>query len=380
MAETPPSDTAPAFPKLLKLPAIERPYTLPVLAPAEVKSAADLPDRLLLGDLVPDSFRFEKKGWSAEWRDPDGYRTRFRYAGNLSSLELDYRGDEAVTLTTAERFADLGQTVQTIHPGAWLDKLARHLEGRYNLRVFPHREDDAVGGAFPDGHLLCLVMPVAAERLMELFELHKRLQKDAAIRTGIDAYLRLGFSVVNYLEGRNPPMLAHPAGLVLHHVNALGTPAAEMPVREEDEEGLAAWTLRRSHYLYVAHLHLREAARFAARLAEAGLLGAADGGEGYPRGPEFAAALLPFGYEYAAQNAYWFDKDRRRRMFYPSFADADDRNALGAVQGGAGGDLWTKALIRDAMKLSEQFKADTARGFAEGLAVGMGRPEAGELH
>jgi hypothetical protein len=223
-------------------------------------------------------------------------------------------------------------------------------------------------------------MPVAAERLMDLFELHKRLQKDAAIRTGIDAYLRLGFSVVNYLEGRNPPMLAHPAGLVLHHVNALGTPAAEMPVREEDEEGLAAWTLRRSHYLYVAHLHLREAARFAARLAEAGLLGAADGGEGYPRGPEFAAALLPFGYEYAAQNAYWFDKDRRRRMFYPSFADADDRNALGAVQGGAGGDLWTKALIRDAMKLSEQFKADTARGFAEGLAVGMGRPEAGELH
>lgn len=376
MAQTTEFDTPPAFPKLLALPAIERPVRVPVATFAEVRTAADLPDRLLLGDLVPESFRHEKKGWSAEWIDADGHRARFRYAGGLSSLELAFRGNEAVTLTTAERFAELGQTVQTIHPGAWLDILGPHLEGRYNLRVFPHREDDAVGGDFPDGHLLALVMPVPADRLMALFDLHKSIAADAAIRTGVTAYLRLAFSVVNYIEGRNPAMLAHPAGLVLHHVNALGTPAAEMPVRETDEEGVAACTLRRSHYLYVAHLHLREAARLVGRLAEAGFIGRANATrEGWPHAPEFGAALLPFGYEYAAKNAYWFDRGRRRRMFYPTFADTNDRNALGSQRG----EVWIRALIRDAQKKSERLKAETARAFAEGLAAGMGRPERG-LH
>ena len=377
MAQNPESDSPPAFPKLLALPAVERPVRIPVTHFAAVRSADDLPDRLLLGDLRPESFRWEKKGWSAVWVDADGHRARFRHAGGLSSLELAYRGDEAVTLTGAERFVDLGQTVQTIHPGAWLDILGRHLEGQYNLRVFPHREDDAVGGDFPDGHLLTLVMPVPADRLMALFELHRRLQGDADIRTGLTAYLRLAFSVVNYIEGRNPAMLAHPAGLVLYHVNALGTPAAEMPVRETDEEGVAAWTLRRSHYLYVAHLHLREAARLVSRLAGAGFIAqAGEAREGYPQAPEFGAALLPFGYEYAARNAYWFDRDRRRRMVYPAFADADDRNALGSQRG----EVWIRALIRDAQKKSERLKTDTARAFAEGLAAGMGRPAPEGLH
>jgi hypothetical protein len=365
-------NTSYAFPKLIQLPAVRRPVNVPVDKLVEVKSAADLPDRLLLGDLVPESFKHEKKGWSAEWRDADGHRAKFRCAGGLSSLELTYAGDEAVTLVTAERFAELAQTIQNIHPGAWLAKLAEHIEPRYNLRLFPHREDDAVGGDFPDGHILSLVMPVPADRLMDVFELHKRLQDDTAIRGGIDGYLRYGFSVVNYLEGRNHPMLSNPVGLVLFHVNALGTPAAEMPVREEDEQGTAAWTLQRSHYQYVAHCHLRDLARFVGKLAEAGLI--AEKGvaaEGWPGGAEFGAVALPYGYEYVATNAWWFDAAGSRRMFYPKFADADDRNQLG----GYGGDIWIKAMIRDAAKAAEAYRADTVRAYAEGVSKEAGRPD-----
>jgi hypothetical protein len=366
------ADSAPVFPKLLPLPTIERPVHLPVDRPSEVRSADDLPNRLFLGDLVAESFRVQKKGWVAEWRDTDGHLARYRFAGHLSSLEMAYDGDELVTLITAERFAELGQSIQNIHPGAWLGKLGERLEPAYNLRVFPHREDDAVGGDFPDGHLISLVMPVAADRLMDLFDLHKRLQTDATIRTGINAYLRLAYSIVNYLEGRNPAMLAHPVGLVMHHVNALGTPAADMPVRELDNEGDAAWTLRRSHYLYVAHLHLRDAARLIERMAEAGFIGRKrQAAEGYPDGPEFAAALLPFGYEYAAKNAWWFDPEGRRRMFYPSFADADERNALASHSG----EIFVKSLIRDAQKTASQFKAETVREFMEGMAGGALTPE-----
>lgn len=368
--------STPTFPKLLQLPAIQRPVTVPVADLGAVQSAADLPARLFLGDLVADSYTPVKKGWTADWRDPDGHRTRFRYAGGLSSLELAFAGDEAVTLVTATRFAELGASVQGIHPGAWLAKLGERLEPMYNLRVFPHREDDAVGGDFPDGHLVSLVMPVPADRLMALFDLHKALQNDAAIRTPIDAYLRYAFSSVNYIEGSCHAMLAHPAGLVLHHVNALGTPAAEMPLRETDPEGVAAWTLQRGHYLYVAHCRLREAARWVQRLAGAGFIGAADSGrEGWPYAPEFGAALLPFGYEYAATNVWWFDKGRSRRMFYPRFADPDDRQTLA----GNSGDVWLKALIRDAGKAAEQCRAETARAFAEGMAEAAGKP-AGPAH
>jgi hypothetical protein len=380
MPETTPAGAVPAFPKILRLPEIQRPVTIPVATPAEVQSAVDLPSRLLFGDLVPASFQRQKKGWVAEWRDAEGQQTRLRYAGHLSGLELRFLDDEVVTLVSAERFADLAQAVQNIHPGAWLDKLAKQLEAQYNLRVFPHREEDAVGADFPDGHLLTLLMPVPADRLMALYDLHKQLQNDPEIKTGIDAYARLHFSVVNYIEGRNHPMLAHPAGLVLHHVNALGTPAAEMPIREEDEEGVTAWTLQRSHYLYIAHCHLRELNRFVVRLAAAGFIGAAGlGKEGWPHAAEFGAALLPFGYEYAAKNAWWFDQGRHRRMFYPSFGDSDDRNQLG----GQSGDLWIKALIREAQKAAEFTKADTARAFAEGMAAGGSanlRPDPAELH
>jgi hypothetical protein len=363
-------NTTSAFPKLIQLPAIQRPVTVPVDKLVEVKSVADLPDRLLLGDLVPESFKREKKGWSAEWRDADGHSAKFRCAGGLSSLELRYDGDEAVTLVTAERFAELAQTIQNTHPGAWMAKLAEALEPAYNVRVFPHREEDAVGGDFPDGHLISLVMPVPADRLMDLFNLHKQLQQDVTIRGGIDAYVRYGFSVVNYLEGRNHPMLAHPAGLVLNHVNALGTPAAEMPQREEDEEGTAAWTLQRSHYIYVAHCHLRDMARFVQRLGEAGFIAAATGKEGWPNGPEFGAAILPFGYEYAAVNVWWFDREGRRRMFYPRFADPDDRKQMG----GHSSDIWLKAMIRDAGKAAEQCRVDTVQVFAEGLSEAAGKP------
>lgn len=367
---------APTFPKLIQLPVIQRPASIPVATLAEVKSAADLPSRLFLGDLVPDSFQPVKKGWVADWRDADGHRTRFRYAGGLSSLELAYAGDETVTLVSAERFGDLGASVQGIHPGAWLARLGERLEAMFNLRVFPHREDDAVGGDFPDGHLVSLVMPVPADRLMALFDLHKQLQNDAAIRTPVDAYVRYAFSSVNYIEGRCHPMLAHPAGLVLHHVNALGTPAAEMPLRETDPDGVAAWTLQRGHYLYIAHCRLRDAGRLIERLAAAGLIGATGSGrEGWPHGAEFAAALLPFGYEYAATNAWWFDRSGSRRLFYPRFADPDDRQALG----GQSGDVWIKAMIRDAAKAAEQCRAETARAFAEGMAEAAGKP-AGAAH
>ncbi|TCJ11837.1 hypothetical protein EZJ19_14365 [Parasulfuritortus cantonensis] len=370
------TSAAPTFPKLLQMPAIERPVNVPVADLADVKSAADLPSRLLLGDLVAASFKPVKKGWTADWRDADGHLARFRYAGGLSSLELSFAGDETVTLVSASRFGDLGASVQGIHPGAWLARLGERLEAMYNLRVFPHREDDAVGGDFPDGHLVSLVLPVPADRLMALFDLHKALREDAAIRTPVDAYLRYAFSTVNYVEGRCHPMLAHPAGLVLHHVNALGTPAAEMPVRELDPQGVAAWTLQRGHYLYVAHCRLREAARLVERLAAAGFIGAADTGkEGWPYAPEFGAALLPFGYEYAAANAWWFDKAGSRRIFYARFADADDRQALG----GHSGDIWLKALIRDAAKAADQCRVETARAFAEGMAEAAGKP-AGQAH
>lgn len=367
------ADTAPVFPKLLPLPSVERPVHVPVAAIADVKSAADLPSRLFLGDLVADSFTPMKKGWSAEWRDADGHLARLRSAGHLSSLEFAYDGDETVTLVTAELFSELGQSIQNIHPGAWLDKLAGRLEPEYNLRVFPHREDDAVGGDFPDGHLLSLVMPVPADRLTALYDLHKRLRDDAAIASGIEAYLRLAYSVVNYVEGHVPSMLSHPVGLVMHHVNALGTPAAEMPARETDSEGRIAWTLRRSHYLYVAHLHLRDAARLIERLAAEGFIGRKDaGGEGYPNGAEFGAALLPFGYEYVAKNAWWYDAAGSRRIFYPSFADPDERNALATHSG----EVFVKSLFRDAQRIAEQFKTETAREFMDTLANVPPRPAA----
>lgn len=351
------SDTY-AFPKFIRLPTIERPFVMPVVRFDEVKSAADLPSRLGFGDVDPTHFQSEKKGWRAEWRSPDGGLTRFRYAGHLSSLELAWFGEEAVTLTTVESFADLALTMQGLNPAVWMTALDAHWSAVANVRVFPHREEDTVVAGFPDGYRVTLIMPVTADRLMSLFELHQRGQDDPAFAGPIEAFVRLHYSVVNYLEGRNPPILSHPAGLVLSHVNALGTPAAEAPLREVDPDGESAWTLRRSHYLYTAQISLRDVPQLLARLKAEDFIG--------PVGSavELGAVLFPLGYEYAAHNAWWFDAMRNRRVFYPTLGDADDRNASAHHSG----ELWNKALVRDAQRLAEQCKADTVRAFVEGMS------------
>lgn len=373
------SGNAPAFPKRLALPRIERPVQLPVAAFAEVKSAADLPSRLFLGDREEASFCVEKRGWSAEWRDAAGHRTRFRYAGKLSSLALAFDGDEVVMLTQAERFDALLHTLQTLLLGVWIRRLGETLEAEYNVRAFAPREEEGMVSDFPDGPLITLVLPVPADRLLALHDLHQALAADAAIRTPVRAYVRYGLSVVNYIEGRNHPMLTHPVGLVMHHVNALGAPAADLPRPEENAVGERAWTLQRSHYVYIAHVYLREVERFVERLAEAGFIARVGAGaEGYPYGPEFGAVLLPFGYEYLMRNAWWFDRAHTRRMFYPRFADAEDSHALAGS--GALEDRFAHALIRDAQNLADRFKADAARVFAEGVASGLTRREALRLH
>lgn len=351
------AESGPAFPKLIALPGCVRPVRVPVARFAEVKSAADLPDRLFFGRLQPAVFQTEKKGWRAEWRGAEGGRTRLRYAGQLSSLELKWREEEAVSLVTAEAFSELAQTVENIHPAAWMQKLAAAWQPQYNLRVFPHREEDAVVSRFPDGYRVTLILPAPADRLPELFELHQALQDDTALQSDLEASVRLHYSVVNYLEGCNPPMLAHPAGLVLQHVNLLGTPAAEAPVREVDPDGETAWTLRRSHYLYSAHLALFDAPLLVERLYTAGFIGPV----GAPH--ELGAALLPYGYSFAAQNAWWFDAARTRRVFYPTLGDTADQSALVANSSA----IWNKALLRDAQKAAEQCKAETAQAFVEGM-------------
>ncbi len=84
------------LPPVIPLPQIDRPYAGTDCSPSEVKSPADLPNRLFLGDLDEQSFQSSANGWSAAYLDDDGEtRVDINYDHKADRLAMSqtWRGD-----------------------------------------------------------------------------------------------------------------------------------------------------------------------------------------------------------------------------------------------------------------------------------------------
>ncbi len=312
-----------AFPQHIPLPRIDRPFRHTRLMSggltlAEVKEEIDLPDRLIFGDLERGSFHTTANGWSV------------KYTGRDCTLELAVDGDQFTASPTflgvwgmscgpANRPEAFGQFIN-LGADQWDGVLQRHIEEKYTIRVV---ETDAGQGHYlhlPDGWLKTICVPVSPDRLGDLLDWHMALADDEQLGAAHTGRIDALFNAVNYIEGRCPEGYDNAESLMVRSFSTSGMPLRGPVVREVANDGTAAWTLRRTAYLYRLSAFLRDVPRLVELLAQAQFIQSA---------PDLCAVIAPAEPTLvASQMAYWsLQRECRQTWVFPE-ADVDQVVAL----------------------------------------------------
>lgn len=291
-----------SFPSNIPFPPVnQRQRTVdPVLG--EVRSVDDLPSRFVFGDLVTGSFIGEYGHWSARYSDALSNGIDLSVSGARLEVTSRFLGREVhATGDATSRTA-----LESLRAAArqWDGVLKEYLEARYPIYVgVPDNEDYGVL-YMPDGFLRVLLVPVAPSQLPSLFAWYTSLARDGALGAQQDGAVSLLFNAVNYIEERCPAEICDGEQLLMRGLRLCTTPALAEPVREEGSDGSAAWTVRRSAYLFRCTVFMKDMPRVVESLEEAGLLSAA---------PDLCAAVFPEGIV-EVKKIHWWSRDRECRI------------------------------------------------------------------
>lgn len=188
-AEAKPSASGAALPSLIPLGASRRPQSHKYKEPPEVRSPQDLPSRLFMGDLAPDTFEISESGWRVEYRDaaPEtGVELRLNRAGSLVLTER-WRGIPGGYSSAGHQWSSLLQTrLLGGFPAEW-DAGAAFRLARYNLTYAPFRREHTLFGPMPDGFFKTIFFPVPVSKLTTAARIVREADTDSSISTPVSA-------------------------------------------------------------------------------------------------------------------------------------------------------------------------------------------------
>ena len=297
------------FPTYISFPRIGRPHRPLRTTLADVMEKADLPDRLLFGELVDDSFRKDPSGWSVAYRDGFGNGVDLEVSGEKFRATPFFLGKKSFSIGPATRKESFLQLI-ALASDHWALALKEHLEARYPVNVAESPEPLPIACYLPDGWLRTLLIPVPEERLGDVLRFHLALADDPLLGAPQMGSLALQPQVINYVEGCAPEGCDEPSSLVLRHLLSCNTPLLCEPVREEGNDGTAAWTLRRLAYLYRCSCFLRDVPRVMEKLFAAGLLSTE---------PDLWSSIVPAELAHAAEYISWWSGKRECRSTWIGF-------------------------------------------------------------
>jgi hypothetical protein len=260
---------------LFQLPAIAARRDTPLRPPAEVRSAADLPDRLFVGDLVPESFEITPGGWRARYEDAEpetwaelaferGERPRLRVSATWRGLQGPF------SQMPASGFGELARAALVLPP-AWLDALRARLAG-VEAEIPAVHGETAFVGTFPDGWLMQVVVPVPARDLPRIGEFHRRIAEDPDRSTAVRAMLRPWWSFIEYAVGRSAVAEETPEAVAEQIADAWGLPVTEAPEFVDHPGGPRVLRAIRRHFNLEVTTSFRDFERALRALVESGLV------------------------------------------------------------------------------------------------------------
>ena len=297
-----------------------------ITPPFEVGSAKDLPKRLFMGSLEDSNFELTEEGWSARYTDLDpGSYALLQYDRTRNHLasRFFYEGVEGLsTLGPGGSWKSLHRQMAIGFPANWHDIAQSKLEALYNLRYIREQDEHPTFVGFPDGIFRMIVIPVPTERLCDLVLLLDAINADVTVAAPVHIYATMTESRADYQVGLCPDVPDSPEWLARFQRDATGLPCSELPAYGSVSGSRGSVNLIVSHRrVYLAQIScvFRDLSRVIAHCNRLGLIGKNDSDTVpslYPDGAEWAAMVIPAGYEHLGLHLEFYDQAKTRRIVY----------------------------------------------------------------
>lgn len=303
--------------------------------PALVRSAADLPQYLILGDLDPSTFEQSAGGWSARWQGTEE-DTHFEvaYKADMGRWEIRQTWcglDGGFSLFPASMPLDkvIAQALYTQFPRNWDGAAKSQLESAYQVTIVEQPEDAYTLCGIPDGAFRTIVFPIAVRNLRPVRQWIQDLIEESPLAYPITVEAKLVFQALNYIEGKAPAWTTQEAVSFNQSVVETGLAPQGFPAREVANDGSAAWTLRREIYFLFIGLPFAGLTDFLSRMAtESGPIRTASD-------PDFRFELrpvvIPAAFEIQTESLALWDKSRTTRSLL-QFSSPDGKDAVPTVE------------------------------------------------
>lgn len=303
--------------------------------PALVRSADDIPQYLILGDLDPSTFERSAAGWSARWQGTED-DTQFDVAYKAETQRWEIRQtwcglDGGFSVYPARMPLDkvIGQALYTQFPRNWDREAKAQLEAAYQITVVEQPENAYNFCGIPDGAFRTIVFPIAVRNLRPVRQWIPEVVDESPLAYPITVEAKLVFQALNYLEGKAPEWTSQEAVAFNQSVVETGLAPQGFPVREEAADGSAAWTLRREIYFLFIGLPFAGLTDFLSRMASV------NGPIRTSADPDFRFELrpivIPAAFEVQTDSLALWDKARTTRSFL-KFAPAEGTKDVPKVE------------------------------------------------
>lgn len=283
------------------------------------QSINELPSRLPMGDLQPDTFKKTTEGFEVYYRSGD-FSMKMDVKGDSMYAEERYKDTELLYyIGVCKRFLGPRMTLLRIGPTEEADKrIGSDLAQIGNIKYVPFGNVMETGTAnfFPDGFLMSIVIPLAIDG--SVFQRLSRFIRNVPNENSISLSGFMDFSqhVVNYRIGYcndipDDPMLLYEWSL------ERGFLPISMPELEGRPDNPAI-TLRRMGYNLVLNVFMRDLFQVIHLLRDAGLIGDNQGVN-----QEEATIVIDTYKLKSVENLSFYTEDKSRRVFFPGLMSND---------------------------------------------------------
>ncbi|MFM8622514.1 MAG: hypothetical protein ACKOB3_03955 [Holophagaceae bacterium] len=232
--------------------------------PTLVRSADDLPQYLILGDLDPSTFEQSTAGWSARW---GGMDTHLYVAYKAETQQCEIRQTWCGLVGGFVVFPARTPLDKVICPGRfpsnWDREAKAKLESRFQqMTVIEQPENFFNMSGIPDGAYRTIVFPLAVGDLRLVQQYIQFVVDESPPSYPIMVDAKLVFQGINYFEGKAPEWTSDEVVVFSKSVAETGLVPFGLPKREVLNDGSATWTLAREIYFLFIRLPFTGLTRF----------------------------------------------------------------------------------------------------------------------
>jgi hypothetical protein len=311
------------------------PFSWRELNPALVRTATDIPQYLVLGNLDPSTFDLSNVGWSARWQGNES-DTHFDVTYKAETKQWEIRQtwcglDGGFSIFPAAMPLDkvIAEGLYMQFPRTWDSASKLQLESTYQITIVEQPENAYAFFGIPDGAFRTIAFPIAVRNLHPVRQWIQDIVDESPLTYPITVEAKLVFQALNYLEGKAPAWTSQGAVMFNHSVAETGLAPQGLPVREEGNDGSAAWTLRREIYFLFIGLPFAGLTDFLRRMVTA------NGPIRTIADPDFRFELrpivIPAGFELQTASLALWDKARTTRSFL-QFAHTDEPKIVPTIE------------------------------------------------